>query len=492
MSVTAGTPQVRKGPALVVIAISQLMVVLDATIVNVALNDIRNALGFESDSDLSWVVTGYTLTFGGFLLLGGKLADRLGRRAVFMAGAVLFAVASLLGGLAQSQELLIAARLLQGLGGALMSPSALSLLTVVFPEGPERNRALGVFSAITAGGAAIGLLLGGVLTEYFSWRLVLFVNVPIAVFAVLGALRFLPESKDEQAQGFDVPGAVLVTGGLTALVFGLVKLNDDGLSTGLKTATFVLAVLLLASFVVVQLRSRYPLVPFRLFRSRTLLGADLGALFVGAGIFALFFFVTLWMQVVNGYSPIRAGFAFLPMTVLIGVSAGIGAKLLARTGARPLLITGMALAGSGLLALGLRLQPDSSYVTVLLPSLALVAAGMGMTFVALTAAAVAGVDKADAGIASALLNAGQQVGGALGLAILTAVSTARTESLFTGNPTDPAQEPAFFDALVSGWSAGFLVAAGFLFVAGALMAALISVSKEAAAEALEEGASSAA
>ena len=319
----------------------------------------------------------------------------------------------------------------------------------------------------------------------------LFVNVPIAVFAVVGALRFLPESKDEKAQGFDVPGAVLVTGGLTALVFGLVKLNDDALSTGLKAATFVLAVLLLTAFVVVQRRSRYPLVPFRLFRSRTLLGADVGALFVGAGIFAMFFFVTLWMQKVNGYSPIRAGFAFLPMTVLIGVSAGIGAKLLARTGPRPLLTTGMALAGTGMLALGLRLEPDSSYTTVILPSLALVALGMGMTFVALTAAAVAGVDKADAGIASALLNAGQQVGGALGLAILTAVSTARTESLFTGNPTDPAQAPAFSEALVSGWSAGFLVAAGFLFVAGALMAALGSVSKEAAAEALKEGATAA-
>lgn len=505
MSVTTDAPQVRKGLALVVIAISQLMVVLDATIVNVALNDIRQALGFTSDSDLSWVVTGYTLTFGGFLLLGGKLADRLGRRAVFIAGAILFAVASLLGGLAQDQELLIAARLLQGLGGALMSPAALSLLTVVFEEGPERNKALGVFSAITAGGAAIGLLLGGVLTEYFSWRLVLFVNVPIAVLAVLGALRFLPESKDEQAQGFDVPGAVLVTGGLTALVFGLVKLNDPTLSTTTKTATFVLAVLLLAAFVVVQLRSRNPLVPFRLFRSRTLLGADIGALFVGAGIFALFFFVTLWMQVVNGYSPIEAGLAFLPMTVLIGASAGIGAKLLARTGPRPLLVTGMALAGSGLLTLGLRLEPDSSYVTVLLPSLALVAAGMGMTFVALTAAAVAGVGRSDAGIASALLNAGQQVGGALGLAILTAVSTARTDELFPGNaealggvqqafasgsvtPEVLAVSARLNDALVAGWSAGFLVAAGFLFTAGAVMLALVSVSKEAAAKALEQSA----
>ena len=490
MSVTPPyvVPHLNRRMALVVIAISQLMVVLDATIVNVALNDIRNALGFASDSDLSWVVTGYTLTFGGFLLLGGKLADRLGRRSVFIAGAILFAAASLLGGLAQSQELLIAARLVQGLGGALMSPSALSLLTVVFEEGPERNRALGVFSGITAGGAAIGLLLGGVLTEYFSWRLVLFVNVPIAVFAVMGALRFLPESKDEDAKGFDVPGAVLVTGGLTALVFGLVKLNDDSLSTGIKTATFVGALVLLAAFVAVQLRSRFPLVPFRLFRSRSLLGADLGALFVGAGIFAMFFFVTLWMQVVNGYSPIKAGVAFLPMTVLIGISAGISAKLLGRTGPRPPLMLGMALAGSGLLSLGLRLEPDSSYSTVVFPALALVAVGMGMTFVALTAAAVAGVDKADAGIASALLNTGQQVGGALGLAILTAVSTGRTESEFTGNPADPAQVPALFDALVSGWSAGFLVAAGFLFVAGALMGALVSVSKEDAVEALKEGA----
>ena len=502
MSVTTTAPQVRKGLALSIIAISQLMVVLDATIVNVALNDIRTALGFQSDSDLSWVVTGYTLTFGGFLLLGGKLADRLGRRKVFINGAVLFAFASLLGGFAQSQETLIAARLLQGLGGALMSPSALSLLSVVFPEGPERNKALGVFSAITAGGAAVGLLLGGVLTEYFSWRLVLFVNVPIAVIAVVGALKFLPESKDEHAQGFDVPGAVLVTGGLTALVFGLVKLNDDNLSTPTKALTFALAAVLLAGFVVVQLRTRYPLVPFRLFRNRTLLGADIGALFVGAGIFALFFFVTLWMQVVNGYTPVKAGLAFLPMTVLIGASAGIGAKLLSRTGPRPLLLTGMGLAGSGMLSLGLRLEPDSSYLTVLLPSLALVAAGMGMTFVALTAA-IGGVNKDDAGIASALLNAGQQIGGALGLAILAAVSTARTEAVFPGvnaaqqqvqqafqsgqvTPETAALNTQVFDALVSGWSAGFLVAAGFLLVAGVIMGSLVSVSKEAAAAALKD------
>ena len=472
--------------ALFVIALSQLMVVLDATIVNVALKNIRDALRFRSDSDLSWVVTGYTLTFGGFLLLGGKLADRLGRRRVFIGGALLFAVASFLGGIAGNQGLLIAARLLQGLGGALMSPAALSLLTVIFEEGRERNRALGIFSAVTAGGAAIGLLLGGLLTEYLSWRWVFFVNLPFAAVTVFGALRFVPESRDETAVGFDVPGAFLVTGGLTSLVYSLVKLNDDTVSTGTKTLTFTLAAVLLGAFVAVQLRARTPLVPFRLFRSRTLLGADVGALFIGAGIFAMFFFVTLWMQIVNHYSPIRAGVAFLPMALLIGVSAGIGAKLLGRLGPRPLLLAGMGLAGLGMLTLGLRLGVHSSYWTVVLPSLTLVALGMGMTFVSLTSAAVAGVPHADAGIASALLNAGQQVGGALGLAILTAVSTHRTKGLFAGQPHGPQDLPRFYDALVSGWASGFVVAAGFLVVAGVLMGLLVSVSKEAAAEALKE------
>ena len=477
--------EVHKGMALLVIAISQLMVVLDATIVNVALEKIQKALKF-SPADLSWVVTGYTLTFGGFLLLGGKLADRFGRRKIFMTGAVLFAFASFLGGIANTQGLLISARLLQGLGGALMSPAALSLLTVVFKEGEERNKALGVFSAITAGGAALGLILGGLLTEYLNWRFVLFVNIPIAVFAVLGALRFLPESKDESSKGFDIPGALLATTGLISLVFGLVKLNDKTMSSGLKTGTFVVAVVLLGAFVAVQLRSRSPLVPFRLFKNRSLLGADVGSLFVGCGIFAMFFFLSLWMQVANGYSPIKTGLAFLPMTVLIGASAGIGAKLLGKIGPRPILITGMTLAGSGMLLLGLRLETHSSYASVILPSLALIASGMGMTFVALTSSAVAGVPQEDAGIASALLNAGQQVGGALGLAILTAVSTSRTDSLIAADPGNRSQG-FFLDALVSGWANGFLVAAGFLILAGVIMGSLVKVSKKAAAQALKDG-----
>jgi EmrB/QacA subfamily drug resistance transporter len=472
----------RKGMALIVVAISQLMVVLDATIVNVALPDIAKSLSVRSNADLQWVVTTYTLTFGGFLLLGGKLADRLGRRRVFMTGATLFAVASLLGGIAGSLGLLIAARGLQGIGGALMSPAALSLLTVVYAEGKERNRALGIWATITAGGAALGLILGGFLTEYGSWRWVLFVNVPVAILAVVGARRFVPESRDENAKGFDIPGAVFVTAGLMALVFALVRGNTYGWASSRTIATLIVAGVLLSVFVGVQLHARSPLVPFRLFKSRTLLGADVGSLFVGAGIFALFFFVILWMQVLNGYSPVKSGLLFLPMPVLIGISAGIASQLLGRIGPRPLLTVGPLVAALGLATLGLRLEPHSSYLTVVLPSLALVAVGMGLTFVAMTSSAVAGVPHEDAGIASALLNAGQQVGGALGLAILTAVSTTRTSHLAPQGQRDP----GFVKALVDGWDLGFLVGAGFLTVAALIMTSLVRVSAGAAALALKE------
>ena len=477
---TADQPSDRtlnKQRALLVLAIAQLMVVLDATIVNVALPNISWALAIRSDADLQWVVTGYTLTFGGFLLLGGKLADRIGRRKVFMAGAVLFAGASLIGGLAGNLGVLLSARGLQGVGGALMSPAALSLITVIFTEGKERNRAFGIYAAITAGGAALGLILGGVLTEYASWRWVFFVNLPIAAIALLGAVLFVPDSRDEQAQGFDIPGAVLITGGLMSLVFALVKGNQYGWVSTRTVGTLVLSALLIAGFVFVQRTVRSPLVPFRLFRSRSLAGADIGALLVGAGIFAIFFFLILWMQKVNGYSPVRSGLAFLPMTVLIGVGAGIGSQLLSRVGPRPLLTGGPLLAGLGLITLGLRLEPGSSYLGVVLPSLALVAIGMGFTFVALTSAAVAGVPEEDAGIASALLNAGQQIGGALGLAILTAVSTARTNAL------TPSRDP--FANLVQGWDLGFMVGGGLLLLASLTMFALVRVDRDAAVRAVE-------
>jgi EmrB/QacA subfamily drug resistance transporter len=470
--------EVRRGLALLVLAMSQLMIVLDVSIVNVALPDIAKELHVASANDLSWVVTGYTLTFGGFLLLGGKLADRLGRRRIFVAGASLFAVASLLGGLAGSLGLLVGARLVQGLGGALMAPSALSMLTVVFAEGRERNRALGVWAAISAGGAAIGLVVGGVLTEYASWRWVLFVNVPVAVLAVFGALRVLPESRDARVTGFDVPGALLSTGGLIALVYALVKGNDYGWTSARTLLVLALAVVLLGAFVVVQRRVADPLVDFGLFRSRSLLGADLGALFVGAGLFAVFFFLILWMQQVHGYSPLRAGFAFLPMTGFIVVGAAIASQLLTRIGPRPLLIVGPTLGAGGMLSLALRLAPGSSYGSVVLPALCVLALGMGMTFVSLTSSAVAGVPPEKAGVASALLNSGQQIGGALGLAILTAVSTARTDAIA---PAGPPTSPAVVSAIVEGWALGFVVAAGFLALAGIVGGSLVRLPRTAPA-----------
>ena len=483
----AGPAHLNKRLALVVLAVAQLMVVLDATIVNVALPDISRALRVTSNADLQWVVTGYTLTFGGFLLLGGKLADRVGRKKVFIGGASLFAVASLVGGLSGSLGTLLAARAVQGVGGALMSPAALSLITVIFQEGKERNRALGIYAAITAGGAALGLILGGVLTEYASWRWVFFVNLPIAAAAIVGALVAVPDSRDENARGFDVLGAVLVTSGLMALVFALVKGNGFGWASGRTIGTLALAAALLVAFVAVQMRASEPLVPFRVFRSRSVAGADIGALLIGAGLFAIFFFLILWMQVVNHYSPVRSGLAFLPMTLLIGVSAGIGSQLLGRIGPRPLLTVGPLIAGIGLLVLGLRLEPSSSYLTVVLPSLALVAFGMGMTFVALTSAAVAGVPKEDAGIASALLNAGQQVGGALGLAVLTAVAAARTGHLVPGGmQRTPAGLRSYLPALVDGWATGFLVGAGLLITAAVVLNLLVRVSKEEAVIAVQD------
>jgi len=493
--------QIHKTLVLLTVAIAQLMVVLDATIVNVALGQIFTSLNVKSAADLSWVVTGYTLTFGGFLLLGGKLADRFGRRNVFVLGALLFAVASLLGGLADNLGLLVGARAVQGAGGALMSPAALSILTVVFQEGEERNKALGIWASVTAGGAALGLILGGVLTEYASWRWVFFVNVPIALGAVVASLRFIPESRDERAQGFDVPGALFITGGLMALVYALVKGNDNGWSSHTTLMWFAAAALLLVAFLQVQVVSDNPLVPARLMRLRNVVGADVGSLFIGAGIFAVFFFVVLWMQQVNDWSPLESGFAFLPMPFTIGISATIASKLLGRIGPRPMLMVGPTLAALGMLTLGLRLEPGSTYAGTILPSLLLVALGMGMTFVSLTSAAVARVEHEDAGMASALLNAGQQVGGALGLAVLTAVSSTRTANLFpehreaaaqieqavrSGAQPDLGLVVRLTQATVDGWGTGFLVGAAFLLIAAAVMSFTIHLSKEEAQEAMKE------
>ena len=455
-----------KWAALAVLSVAQLMVILDTTIVNVALPSIEEALHFKSEADLQWIVNAYVLTAGGFLLLGGRVADRYGRRLVFVSGIVVFAAASLSCGLANSPALLVGSRAAQGLGSAFMAPAALSLLTVIFAEGEERNRALGVWSAIAGAGGAVGLLAGGVLTTALSWRWVFFVNLPIAALAVVASFRLINESRNPVAAGFDVPGAVTATGGLGALVFALVRANEWGWGSATTILVLAAAAVLLGSFVLLQLRGRHPLVPPRLFRSRTLVGADVGMLVAGAGLFAVFFFLTLYMQDVLHYSALRTGVAYLPLSLLLVASAGVGSRILGRVGARRILVTGFLLAAAGL-ALLARLSPTTSYVD-LLPSLVLIGAGMGGAFVRVTASAMAGVPQEDAGVASALLNASQQVGGSLGLAILTAVATARFDAVAPSVPT-PA---ALASATTSSWAYAFIVGA-LLLVSAAVIGGLL-------------------
>jgi EmrB/QacA subfamily drug resistance transporter len=455
-----------KWAALAVLSVAQLMVILDTTIVNVALPSIQKALHFKSEADLQWIVNAYVLTAGGFLLLGGRVADRYGRRLVFVSGIVVFAAASLSCGLANSPALLVGSRAAQGLGSAFMAPAALSLLTAIFSEGEERNRALGVWSAIAGGGGAVGLLAGGVLTTALSWRWVFFVNLPIAALAVVASFRLINESRNPVAGGFDVPGAVAATAGLGALVFALVRANVWGWGSAQTLLVLAAAVALLGTFVLLQLRGRHPLVPPRLFRSRTLVGADVGMLVAGAGLFAVFFFLTLYMQGVLHYSALRTGVAYLPLSLLLVASAAVGSRILGRVGARRILVTGFLLGACGL-ALLARLSPTTGYLD-LLPSLVLIGAGMGGAFVSVTSSAVAGVPQEDAGVASALLNASQQLGGSLGLAILTAVATARFDAVAPRVPT-PA---ALASANTSSWAYAFVVGA-LLLVTAAIIGGLL-------------------
>ena len=461
-----------KGAALAVLAVSQLMVVLDATIVNVALPSIQRALHFASAANLQWVVNAYVLTFGGFLLLGGRVADRFGRHLVFVSGMGLFAAASLAGGLANSSNLLVASRALQGLAAAFMAPAALSLLTVIFAEGEERNRALGVWAAIAGAGGAIGLLAGGALTTWLSWRWVFFVNIPIAAIAALASFRLIGESRDPMAGGLDVPGAVTGTAGLGALVFGLVRANVWGWASATTISVFAAAIVLLAVFVVLQLRGSHPLTPPRLFRNRTLVGADVGVFIAFAGLFAVFFFLTLYLQNVLGYSALKSGVAFLPLSAMVVMGAGIGSRILGRVGSRPVVVTGLLLAAGGL-ALLVRISPTTGYLD-LLPSLLLIGAGLGLAFVSFTSSAVAGVPPEDVGVASALLNASQQIGASLGLAVLTAVATARFDAVRPVHPT-PASLAA---ANTSSWAYAFVVGALLILGAAVIAAWLLRPRRE--------------
>jgi len=398
------------------------------------------------------------LTFGGFLLLGGRMADLMGRRRVFMGGLVLFALASLAGGFAQSDTWLIAARAVQGLGAAILSPAALSIVTVTFRDGAERNRALGVWGAVAGSGGAAGVLLGGVLTQYVGWEWVLWVNVPIGIGAAMLAPRLIAESRSEdEVRSFDVAGAVSVTAGLSILVYALVDATDAGWGSTQTIGLLALSAALLIAFVGIELRSKHPLVPFGIFRLRTLTGANVVGLLVGASLFSMFFFISLYMQQVLGYSAIKAGLSYLPLAVTIIISAGIASQLVTRVGFKPVLLTGMAFIAAGLIWFG-QVPVDGSYVSDILGPSLLAAVGLGFSFVPVTIAAVAGVPGREAGLASGLINTSQQIGGALGLAVLATIANSRTDSLMSSAHGNPAALP---NALTEGFQAAFLTGAGF-------------------------------
>jgi EmrB/QacA subfamily drug resistance transporter len=408
----------RRGVALAVIVTAQLMIVLDATIVNVALPQMQRDLEFSS-TDLSWVLNAYTLTFGGLLLLGGRAGDILGRRRVFMFGIFLFAFASLLGGFAQSQAWLLACRALQGVGGAIASPTALALITTNFEEGPERNRAFGVFAAASSAGAAVGLIAGGMLTSWLSWRWTLFVNAPIGAGLLLLAPRYLRESEKNPGR-FDVAGALASTAGMTALVYGFIRAADDGWSDRLTITSFLLAAILLGLFGLIELRSRQPITPLHLFANRNRSGVYAVMLLFAAAMFGMFFFLTLFVQNVLGYSPLKAGFAFVPVTIAIAITAGIASKFLPVVGPKRFMVLGGALAAVGLIWLA-QIQETSGYVGGLLAPMFLFGLGMGFIFVPVTVVALTGVEPQESGAASSLLNVMQMVGGSLGLSVLVTV-----------------------------------------------------------------------
>jgi EmrB/QacA subfamily drug resistance transporter len=429
----------------------QFIDIIDSSIMNVALPSIRADLGF-SQQRLQWVLSGYLVTYGGFLLLGGRAADLIGRRRLLVAGTTVFAVCSLAGGLATSAGLLVGARVAQGVGAALMAPAGLSILTTTFTDGRDRTRALGVWGAISGVGAAAGVFLGGVLSEGPGWRWVLFVNIPVCVLIVAAAFRLVPgERRRARLATFDLPGAVLITAAMLLLVYALVKAPDAGWGNRHTIGELGTAAALLVGFVVVERRTRNPLFPFAIFRIRGLAAADATQLIAFAGFLSVFFFLTLYMQNVLGYSPIRSGSAYLPVTAGIILAAGLSSQLIPRIGTRPIIVAGTLIAAAGMFSLS-RIPAHGSYLTDLLPGLAVMSIGLGAVFVTVTTAANAGVPADQAGLAAGLLNTSLQLGSALGLAVFSAIATARTNHLLADHTATPtaALTAGFGRALLAG------------------------------------------
>jgi EmrB/QacA subfamily drug resistance transporter len=488
----------RLGLALAVIATAQLMVVLDATIVNVAQAHIQHALSF-SGSNLEWVVNAYALAFGGLLLLGGRSGDLLGRRRVFIAGILVFALASLAGGLATDQAWLLTARAIQGIGGAFAAPTALSLIAVTFPEGPPRNRAMGVYATMSVAGGAVGLLAGGLLVDYLNWRWVFFVNVPIGLVVAFFAPHVLPESERRPGR-FDLPGAITGSAGLALLVYGLVNAatTPNGVShwgDPKVIVSLVAAAVLLVAFGWIEVHSKNALVPMRVLRSWDRSGAYLVSLCVGTSLFGMFFFLSLFLQEVWGYSPLMQGVAYIPMVALIMVASGVASQLVPRIGARPLMLAGGLLAAGGMFWLS-RINEHSHYASGLLGPMMITAAGMGLIFVPLSLVALTKVADDDAGVASSLLNVGQQVGGSIGLAILgtvawsavansihsqvtAATAAARDATAHLSVAQQAAAAKAITDhAYSAGFARGYLISAGIALLGLIITAIAIRVNRE--------------
>ena len=484
-------PYEKRWLALAVIAVTVLLVILDATIVNIALPAVSVDLGIDAATQ-QWIVTAYTLTFGGFLLLGGRIADFWGRKRTYLVGAGGFAVASALGGLAQNEGMLFAARALQGAFGALLAPASLALLTVLFTDTKERAKAFAVYGAIAGGGSAVGLLLGGVLTEYADWRWCFWVNLPVAVVAILAAIPIVPESRAPGDTSYDVPGAVLVTLGLASFVYGFTLVAENsqenaaaGLTDNAWADPWALlfiggGALMVAAFVVLELKTRNPLLPMRIVLDRNRGGAYLTSTLVGAGLIGAFFFLSLYFQQVLGYKPVEAGFASLPTTLGVLLSAGGASALVPRVGPKPLMVLGGLLAAAGLFVMSF-LGIDSGFWELAFPGQLLLGLGLGFTFVPLSNLALVGAGEHDAGAASAMLNATQQVGASIGTALLATLSVGAITSYFTDavtsgrNPADPA---VALQAQVEGYTTAFTWAAGLLLLGALVSAFLIKATKE--------------
>ena len=463
---------------LFVVAIAQLMIVLDGSIMNIAIPSAKVELGI-SDANQQWIITAYTLAFGSLLLLGGRIGDYMGRKKVFLIGLIGFAGASALGGIASTQGLLFASRALQGVFAALLAPAALAIISVTFTVPAERAKAFGVIGAISGGGAAIGLILGGTLTEYFSWRWCLGVNVPFAIVAALLAIRFVHESKAQGDHTYDIPGVVTATAGLFSLTYGFNQAATSGWADTLTIGFLAIAVVLLIIFVLIEMRVKNPLMPLRVVTERNRAGSYLGSLVVGAGLFSMFLFLGLYLQVVLGYSPLKSGFAFLPFTAGIIIFAGIASQLLPKFGPKPLMVPGLIAASFGLLMLA-RITPETSYTTHVLPSLLIMSSGMALVFIPLTSTSLHAVSHNDTGVASAMVNTSQQIGGSLGTALLNTVAATATATYATANTALGDKVMPF--AMTHGFTVAFKFSAVLLLAGAILLFFFINIGKDSLVE----------